>query len=144
MDIKRKTKGFNPNNCPVTHCLNLIGGKWKPVIIFLIRKECNRFSMLQRAIPDISKQMLVNQLRELEEDGVLEIVRLTDVHFERGYLFCSLFFFSKNQIATVRHTLLKGTKVAWRLMENIDYDELMSRRLWHEVSKTEDLLEFDF
>jgi len=29
-------------------------------------------------------------------------------------------------------------------MENIDYDELMSRRLWHEVSKTEDLLEFDF
>jgi DNA-binding HxlR family transcriptional regulator len=71
MSKSRKNKNFNPNNCPVTHCLNKIGGKWKPVVIFLIRKECNRFSMLQRAIPEISKQMLVNQLRELEEDGIL-------------------------------------------------------------------------
>ncbi|MBV6425999.1 MAG: putative HTH-type transcriptional regulator YybR [Haliscomenobacter sp.] len=68
----RKNKNFNPNHCPVTHCLNLIGGKWKPVLIYLLRKECNRFSMLQRAIPDISKQMLTQQLRELEEDRVLE------------------------------------------------------------------------
>ncbi len=71
MGITRKTKDFNPNGCPVTHCLNKIGGKWKPVILFLIRKDCNRFSMLKRAIPDISKQMLVNQLRELEADGIL-------------------------------------------------------------------------
>ncbi|WP_435622717.1 winged helix-turn-helix transcriptional regulator [Flagellimonas sp.] len=70
--MKRKNKDFNPNGCPVTHCLNKIGGKWKPVILFLIRKDCNRFSMLQRAIPDISKQMLVNQLRELESDKVLD------------------------------------------------------------------------
>ncbi|MET1259751.1 MAG: helix-turn-helix transcriptional regulator [Flavobacteriaceae bacterium] len=68
----RKTKDFNPNGCPVTHCLNKIGGKWKPVILFLIRKDCNRFSMLRRAIPDISKQMLVNQLRELEADGIVD------------------------------------------------------------------------
>jgi DNA-binding HxlR family transcriptional regulator len=68
----RKNKDFNPNNCPVTLCLNRIGGKWKPVIIYLIRKNCNRFSMLQKAIPDISKQMLVNQLRELEDDKILQ------------------------------------------------------------------------
>jgi len=79
-----------------------------------------------------------------EEDGNLDIVRLTDVHFERGYLFCSLYFFSKNQIVTVRHTLLKGTKVAWRLLDSREYDELMSMRLWQEVSKEEELLEFDF
>ncbi len=72
MENKRKNKDFNPNNCPVTYCLNIIGGKWKPIIIYLVRKGGNRFSILQRAIPDISKQMLVNQLRELEEDGVLE------------------------------------------------------------------------
>lgn len=64
----RKNKDFNSNNCPVTH----IGGKWKPVIIHLLRKRCNRFSMLQRALPDISKQMLANQLREMEEDGLIE------------------------------------------------------------------------
>lgn len=33
---------------------------------------CNRFSLLTKAIPQISKQMLINQLRELEEDGILE------------------------------------------------------------------------
>lgn len=67
-----RNKEFNPNNYPVTHCLNKIGGKWKPVIIYLIRKKCNRFGLLQRAIPNISKQMLTQQLRELEEDGLLE------------------------------------------------------------------------
>lgn len=68
----RKNKDFIPNGCPVTYCMNRIGGKWKPVIIYLLRKDCNRFSMLQKAIPAISKQMLVNQLRELEEDGLVE------------------------------------------------------------------------
>ena len=75
----RKNKDFNPNNCPVTHCLNKIGGKWKPVILFLIRKDCNRFSMLQRAIPEISKQMLVNQLRELEQDQILERIVYAEI-----------------------------------------------------------------
>jgi len=68
----RKTKDFTPNGCPVIYCLNIIGGKWKPVIIHQLRRECNRYSMLQRAIPDISKQTLTNQLRELEADGVIE------------------------------------------------------------------------
>lgn len=68
----RKTKDFNPNNCPVTTCMNKIGGKWKPVIIYLITFKKNRFSILQKAIPAISKQMLVNQLREMEADGLIE------------------------------------------------------------------------
>jgi len=68
----RKNKDFNPNNCPVTHCLNRIGGKWKIIIMYGISQNVNRFSSLQRAVPLISKQMLVNQLRELEEDKILE------------------------------------------------------------------------
>jgi DNA-binding HxlR family transcriptional regulator len=72
MATERKNKNFNPYNCPVTHCLNIIGGKWKILIIYAVSKNVNRFSKLQRAIPAISKQMLVNQLRELEEDGILE------------------------------------------------------------------------
>ncbi len=68
----RKNKAFNPYNCPVTHCLNKIGGKWKILIIYGVSKNCNRFSLLQRAMPAISKQMLVNQLRELEEDKILK------------------------------------------------------------------------
>jgi len=72
MGNKRKNKDFNPNNCPVTHCMNKIGGKWKPIVIFLINMGKNRFSLLKKAIPDISKQMLVNQLREMEEDKLIE------------------------------------------------------------------------
>jgi DNA-binding HxlR family transcriptional regulator len=72
MEKTRKNKDFNPNNCPVTHCMNKIGGKWKPIVIYLINMRKNRFSLLQKAIPDISKQMLVNQLRELEEDNLVE------------------------------------------------------------------------
>ncbi|MCW5897928.1 MAG: helix-turn-helix transcriptional regulator [Flavobacteriales bacterium] len=60
-----------PAQCPVTHTLRFIGGKWKPVILFLVRKGCNRFGALQRAIDGISKQMLTTQLRELERDGIL-------------------------------------------------------------------------
>ncbi len=75
----RKNKDYNPNNCPVTSCMNKIGGKWKPVVIFLITIGKNRFSLLQKAIPDISKQMLVNQLRELEEDNIIERVIYAEI-----------------------------------------------------------------
>jgi DNA-binding HxlR family transcriptional regulator len=75
----RKNKDFNPNNCPVTHFLNRVGGKWKIMILYGISKNCNRFSMLQRALPDISKQMLVNQLRELEEDSIIERIIYAEI-----------------------------------------------------------------
>ncbi len=63
---------IKPGNCPVTYCMSKIGGKWKPVVLFLIRKGVNRFGILHRAISGISKQMLTKQLRELEADGILE------------------------------------------------------------------------
>lgn len=68
----RKTKDFNPTNCAVTYCINIIGGKWKPVIIHLIRNQTNRYSLMMKSIPEISKQTLTNQLREMETDGIIE------------------------------------------------------------------------
>ena len=56
-------------NCPINYTMNKIGGKWKPLILHRIKVGVNRFGILQRAIPIISKQMLTSQLRELEEDG---------------------------------------------------------------------------
>jgi len=67
----RKNKDYNPYNCPMTHCMNKIGGKWKILIIYAVSKNANRFSKLQKLLPLISKQMLVNQLRELEVDEIL-------------------------------------------------------------------------
>lgn len=72
MSQTRKNKDFNPNNCPVTHFINKVGGKWKTLVLYAVSKNHNRFSMLQKVIPLVSKQMLINQLRELEEDGIIE------------------------------------------------------------------------
>ncbi|MEM1127762.1 MAG: helix-turn-helix domain-containing protein [Bacteroidota bacterium] len=58
-------------SCPVTYCLRVVGGKWKPVILFLLANGINRFGRMRRAIAGISKQMLTKQLRELEADGVV-------------------------------------------------------------------------
>lgn len=60
------------SDCPVTYCMSKIGGKWKPILIYLIRKGANRFGMLEKGIEGITKQMLTKQLRELEADGILE------------------------------------------------------------------------
>ncbi len=58
-------------DCPVTHCLAAIGGKWKPVILFCISDGIDRFGAMQRAMPAVTKQMLTKQLRELESDGLI-------------------------------------------------------------------------
>lgn len=71
MHHRRKNKDFNPNKCGVTHFLNRIGGKWKVLLVYGISMKVNRFSILQKAIPDISKQSLVNLLRELEDDKII-------------------------------------------------------------------------
>jgi len=72
---KLSTNGKNTTSiteCPVTYCMHKIGGKWKPILLFLISKGANRFGILQRGVEGISKQMLTKQLRELEADGILE------------------------------------------------------------------------
>lgn len=62
------------DNCPVTATMEVIGGKWKLLIIYLVSNEINRFGKISMMLGDISKQMLTTQLRELEQDGILERV----------------------------------------------------------------------
>ncbi len=64
-------KSIEVFECPVTYTMSMIGGKWKPIILYLISKGANRFGILQRGIDGISKQMLTKQLREMEDDGIL-------------------------------------------------------------------------
>ena len=58
-------------NIPIEATLEIIGGKWKVVILCHLTKGTKRTSELQRLIPEISVRMLTQQLRELEEDGVI-------------------------------------------------------------------------
>jgi DNA-binding HxlR family transcriptional regulator len=67
----RKQRHESYVHCPVEAALDLIGGKWKAVILFRLMEETKRFNQLQKLIPNVTRRMLTLQLRELEEDGLI-------------------------------------------------------------------------
>ncbi len=69
MDTSKKRK---TSPCPVTTTVNIIGGKWKPMIIYALLKDSKRFNELQRATGNPSARILTLQLRELENDKIIK------------------------------------------------------------------------
>lgn len=59
------------SGCPVEATLELIGGKWKGVILYHLMEKTYRFGELKRMMPGITQHMLTKQLRELEADGIV-------------------------------------------------------------------------
>jgi DNA-binding HxlR family transcriptional regulator len=59
------------DRCPVEVTLDVIGGKWKPLILYYLLQGTLRFNALKRMLPQVTTQMLTLQLRELERDGVV-------------------------------------------------------------------------
>jgi DNA-binding HxlR family transcriptional regulator len=65
--------GISPNEdgCPVEFTLELIGGKWKGILLYHLMKGKKRFNEIRRICPGITQRMLTLQLRELEEDRIV-------------------------------------------------------------------------
>ncbi|MDV3577895.1 MarR family transcriptional regulator [Elizabethkingia anophelis] len=59
------------NKCELQKILDIIGGKWSMSIIYALIPEKRRFKELERMIPGISTRMLVKELKNMEENGIV-------------------------------------------------------------------------
>lgn len=66
-------------SCGMAYSLKIVGGRWKPAILCRIAYGTMRYSELKKSIEGISERMLVNQLRELENDQVIERIVYAEV-----------------------------------------------------------------
>ncbi len=63
--------GCKVYDCGLEAALDIIGGKWKPLILWALHSGPRRFGELRRLVLGISEKMLIQQLRELEADGIV-------------------------------------------------------------------------
>jgi len=90
MRIIKQTSTSNENRekvmhaCPVSFTLDKIGGKWKPLILFNLRNGKLRYSELKTSIPSITEKMLIQHLKQLQEDGLLvrNVIQVMPPHVE--------------------------------------------------------------
>ncbi|ENH97823.1 HxlR family transcriptional regulator [Gracilibacillus halophilus YIM-C55.5] len=66
---------FDPDACRVEDALSILVGKWKPIILLhLLNEGTQRFNHLKKKMPGITQKMLTKQLRELEDEDIVERV----------------------------------------------------------------------
>ncbi|WP_114563961.1 winged helix-turn-helix transcriptional regulator [Ephemeroptericola cinctiostellae] len=71
MTENKKKPSQLDTQCSMSATLEVIGGKWKGVILYHLSQGTKRFNELTRLIPNITQRMLTRQLRELEEHGII-------------------------------------------------------------------------
>lgn len=69
---KKTTNTSKPFHCPVEATFSQIGGKYKMIILYhLLKDKVLRYNQIQKYIPQATAKMLAQQLRELENDGLI-------------------------------------------------------------------------
>ena len=71
MSTRSKPSDIFDERYPARRILKLIGDKWTPIVLYCLSGGVRRFNELQHRIPDISKKMLIQVLRKLEDDGLV-------------------------------------------------------------------------
>jgi DNA-binding HxlR family transcriptional regulator len=77
MKKTRKISSTNYENelknqqCPVTITLQTIGGRWKPLVLYQLIADKKRYSEIKKGIPNITEKMLIETLKELEQDNII-------------------------------------------------------------------------
>jgi HxlR-like helix-turn-helix protein len=59
------------SDCPVRATINVVAGKWKPIVVNALKLKTLRFGELRRHVPEATKKVLREQLRELEQDQII-------------------------------------------------------------------------
>jgi len=59
-------------DCPVRATIDVIEGKWKPIIVNALKRGTLRFGQLRRHVPEATRKVLTEQLRDLENDGIIK------------------------------------------------------------------------
>jgi DNA-binding HxlR family transcriptional regulator len=67
----RKQRHEQYDECPIEGAMDIIGGKWKPSILYRLSGGTKRFSELQRLLKKVTQRTLTQQLRDLERDGMI-------------------------------------------------------------------------
>ena len=68
-----------PFTCGLDAALAVIGGKWKPLVLYHLAKGALRYGELKRAVGSVTHKVLIQQLKDLEADGVVKRVDYGEV-----------------------------------------------------------------
>lgn len=67
----QENRQFSLEHCPVTYVMERIGGYWKPIILYYLSLGPKRYSELKRSIPSVTEKVLIQHLKQLENDGLI-------------------------------------------------------------------------
>lgn len=67
----QENKQYALQQCPVTYVMEKIGGYWKPIILYHLSTGDKRYSELKRAIPAVTEKVLIQHLKQLENDHLI-------------------------------------------------------------------------
>ncbi|WP_118975710.1 winged helix-turn-helix transcriptional regulator [Taibaiella koreensis] len=67
----QENKRFVFDECPIAYAMDRIGGYWKPIILYHLLGGSKRYSEIRKCIPTITEKMLIQHLKQLENDQLI-------------------------------------------------------------------------